>query len=135
MHTFTPPIRSVHRFVSTRLVPWLLILAGGFLGSIARFIIGEWSSLLTGTLFVNTAGSVFMGIFMYESIWLGRFSRQTRLLWGMGFLGAFTTFSSLAVIAAELPPALGLGYFLVTVACGIMGIFAGRHIILYQRGI
>jgi len=126
---------SLHCFISARLVPWLLIFVGGFLGSATRFIIGDWSSPLAGTLLVNTAGSLCMGIFMYESIWLGRFSRRTRLLWGMGFLGAFTTFSSLAVITSELSPILGLGYFLVTVACGLMGIFAGRHIILYQRGI
>ncbi|MGB7787971.1 CrcB family protein [Methanoregula sp.] len=118
---------------SAELVSCTLIFLGGMTGSVLRFVAGEMFSSLPGTLFVNTLGSFFMGIFMYESIYIGRFSRQARMLAGVGFLGGFTTFSTLAVITVQQPPAVSAAYFFLTLACGLGGILAGRSIIVLVR--
>jgi CrcB protein len=115
------------------LVSCTLIFLGGMAGSVLRFGAGEMFSSLPGTLFVNVLGSFCMGIFMYESIYIGRFSRQARMLAGVGFLGGFTTFSTLAVISVQQPPAISVPYFFMTLACGLGGIFAGRSLIVLMR--
>lgn len=57
----------------TGFTPYVLIATGGFCGSVLHFWINAVLSTLPGTLLVNTAGSVLMGIFMYEMIATGRF--------------------------------------------------------------
>jgi len=115
---------------NAELVSCMLIFLGGMAGSVLRFGAGEMLSSLPGTLFVNTLGSFCMGIFMYESIYIGRFSRQARMLAGVGFLGGFTTFSTLAVISVQQPPVTAAAYFFLTLACGLLGILAGRSVII-----
>lgn len=115
--------------------PYLLIAAGGFCGSALHFGINAVFSNLAGTLLVNILGSVLMGIFMYESIATGRFCRHARFLLGIGFLGAFTTFSGLALIAVEQPPVFAIVYVAVTLLLGLLGILLGRTIVaLCHRG-
>lgn len=111
------------------LVPWALIGTGGFCGSVLHYAINALFSTLPGTLVVNTLGSVLMGIFMFESMATGRFSRHARMLIGIGFLGAFTTFSGLAMIAVEQPPALAAAYVAATLLLGLFGIYLGRTIV------
>jgi CrcB protein len=118
---------------SAELISCMLIFLGGMIGSILRFCAGEMFSSLPGTLLVNTLGSFCMGIFMYESIYIGRFSRQARMLAGVGFLGGFTTFSTLAVISVQQPPVISGAYFFLTLACGLGGILAGRSLIILTR--
>jgi len=115
---------------SAELISCMLIFLGGMTGSVLRFFAGEMFSSLPGTLLVNTLGSFCMGLFMYESIYIGRFSRQARMLAGVGFLGGFTTFSTLAVISVQQPPVISAAYFFLTLACGLGGIFAGRSCIM-----
>ena len=111
------------------LTPWALIGTGGFCGSVLHYAISAVFSTLPGTLTVNTLGSVLMGIFMFESMATGRFSRHARMLIGIGFLGAFTTFSGLALIAVEQPPVIAAGYVAATLLLGLFGIFLGRTIV------
>lgn len=118
----------------TELTSCMLIFLGGMCGSVLRFGAGEMFSSLPGTLLVNTLGSFLMGIFMYESILIGRFSRQARMFAGVGFLGGFTTFSTLAVISIREPPVIAAAYFFLTLACGLAGILAGRSVIARVRG-
>jgi CrcB protein len=74
---------------------------GGFVGAIARFVVARWvgSAVETrfplGTLLINVSGSFLLGL-------LGAIVVQKaipnadalRLALGVGFLGAFTTFST-----------------------------------------
>jgi len=111
----------------------LLILAGGFFGSALRYLADELFTTLPGTLLVNFAGSAGMGMFMYASIYTGRFGRHSRLLIGTGFLGAFTTFSALAVITLQQPPVFAAAYLLLNILLGLLGILAGRTAVVGWR--
>lgn len=72
---------------------WLA--AGGFLGAVARhavqsFISAHWSTKLPlGTLIVNVTGSFLLGWVISSSI-----QEPAALFLGTGFMGAFTTFST-----------------------------------------
>ncbi|MEN6609756.1 MAG: CrcB family protein [Methanoregulaceae archaeon] len=116
-------------------IPWIAIALGGFTGSILRFLVDERIVSLEGTLLVNTLGCFGMGLFMYEAMYLGRFGRTTRLFFAVGAIGSFTTFSALAVQTFSAGPAVGLFNIGSNVLFGLLGIAAGRHIILFQRGI
>jgi len=116
-------------------LPYLLVAAGGFCGAVLRFLVDVHVSTLLGTLIVNTVGCVFMGIFMYESIYIGVFSRQARLFFTTGMIGTFTTFSALTVESFQAGAATGSVYLFASILFGLAGVLAGRHIISYQRGI
>ncbi|MBI5553636.1 MAG: fluoride efflux transporter CrcB [Candidatus Diapherotrites archaeon] len=77
---------------------WLIGI-GGFLGAIARYLVGGWiqngiTAFPLGTLTVNFSGSLLLGLIMYSSEYLGFFSEETRVFLTIGFLGAFTTMST-----------------------------------------
>ncbi|HET6514785.1 MAG TPA: fluoride efflux transporter CrcB [Thermodesulfovibrionales bacterium] len=79
---------------------YLIIGIGGFLGAIARFAlasyVGErWGrSFPLGTFVINVSGSFLIGLLM--ALFTERFmvNPQWRLLLVVGFLGAYTTFST-----------------------------------------
>jgi len=77
----------------------LVVGAGGFLGAIARFLIHTWVSGRYGNQFpwatfgINVSGSFLLGLLM--SLVLARIvSDPWRLFFAVGFLGAYTTFST-----------------------------------------
>jgi CrcB protein len=79
---------------------YLLIAAGGALGSIARYGIGSWVAgrmgirFPYGTLIVNTTACAILGFTM---AYLGRhtdISPAWRFLVPVGFIGAYSTFST-----------------------------------------
>jgi len=113
--------------------PYVLIAAGGFAGAVLRWYIDVQIPSMGGTLVVNFLGCFVMGVFMYESIYIGKFSRDTRIFFGVGVIGAFTTFSALAVQSFQAGPVLGMANILANLLLGFIGILAGRHIISYQR--
>jgi CrcB protein len=114
---------------------YALIAAGGFSGAILRWLIDVQIPSLSGTLVVNFLGCVFMGVFMYESIYIGAFSRETRIFFGVGVIGAFTTFSALAVQSFEVSPGIAILNLGLNLVLGLFGIFIGRYFITYNRGI
>jgi len=72
--------------------------SAGFLGSIARWMMGSWFNhafMPWGTLLVNITGSLFLGWFYTVISQRVQISNSVKLAVAVGFVGAFTTFSSL----------------------------------------
>ncbi|PYE55277.1 fluoride efflux transporter CrcB [Deinococcus yavapaiensis] len=82
---------------------WWGIALGGALGAVARFALGAFvaarSPLGTfplSTLVINVLGSFALGLLL-ALVGRGTLSDAWRLWIGVGFLGAFTTFSTFSV--------------------------------------
>lgn len=113
--------------LSTAGVP-LLIVVGAFVGANLRYALGGALPGLIGTLVANVAGSLALGVLLYEATFAGRLSRETRLLLGTGLLSSFTTYSTFVVEAVTAAPALALAYVVGTYALGFAGVLVGREI-------
>jgi CrcB protein len=77
-----------------------MIAAGGALGAIARYALGglvqEWAGARFpyGTLVVNVSGCLVMGVVMTLLTERGVIHPNWRFLVPVGFIGAYTTFST-----------------------------------------
>jgi len=85
-------------------LPILLVGAGGFLGSILRYVLSGWVHRILdnpwfpyGTLAVNVTGSLVIGFLAGLADSRSLFSSEARLFVFIGLLGGFTTFSSLTI--------------------------------------
>ena len=83
------------------LMPYLLVGLGGFIGANARFVVGRIAGTMfdtrfpVGTFVINVSGSFLLGALgtlIAQKAMPG--SETMRLALGVGFLGAFTTFSA-----------------------------------------
>jgi CrcB protein len=78
----------------------LLIGAGGFIGSVARFLVSklntrvEWFSIPIGTLTVNVLGCLLIGFLIGISEKSPILTLEWRMFLMVGLCGGFTTFSS-----------------------------------------
>ncbi len=78
----------------------LLISLGAVLGANARYWLGDWiaqkwgSAFPLGTLVINLTGSFVLGLFMALAMERWALDPRWRLLFAVGFLGAYTTFST-----------------------------------------
>jgi len=78
----------------------ILVGLGGALGSMARYLVSrfagrvEWLSLPLGTLAVNVAGSLLIGILIGISEKSPVLTVELRMFLMVGLCGGFTTFSS-----------------------------------------
>jgi len=112
----------------------LFIAFGGACGAVSRFLLSSWAHRLfesnwpLGTLIVNVLGSFLIGL-LYELIEHQVLHPDWRSVLMVGFLGAFTTFSTFSLdTAAMLEQGLlvqALGYVVAsTVLCIVMAGFA-----------
>jgi fluoride exporter len=74
----------------------LLVALGGALGAVARWAVGQRLPGRRGTLAVNVAGSFALGVLLAQGA-----SSSAYALLGLGFCGAFTTFSAFALDSSE----------------------------------
>lgn len=79
---------------------FFLISAGAILGANARYWVGDWAAQKFGTAFpygtllINLSGSFLIGIFLTLTTERFLIDPRWRLLVAVGFLGAYTTFST-----------------------------------------
>jgi CrcB protein len=105
----------------------LLVAAGGAAGSVARYLVGQAlagapAAFPWGTLAVNAAGSLLLGVVL--ALWPAP-AADARLLLGVGVCGGFTTFSAFAAELVALPPARAAGYAALSLALGVAAVLAG----------
>jgi len=78
----------------------IIVGLGGFFGAAARFIIGLWIGqrwgriFPLGTFFINVSGSFLIGFLMVLFTERFMLNPQWRIFFVIGFLGAYTTFST-----------------------------------------
>lgn len=108
------------------------VAIGGFFGGITRY---ELSALLggDGILYANLIGSFLLAFITYYFIERGLLAAWLNAGIGTGFIGAFTTFSSLATAIVKLESQsviASIGYFLVSslggLALALLGFMLAR---------
>lgn len=110
---------------------FLSIALGGALGALSRYgiaLLFQKQSFPWGTLLVNVSGSFLLGLLMVISI-RDNFSLPLKLFLGIGFLGAFTTFSTFSFETYSLflqkTPYLALGNMALNMGLSLLGVFLG----------
>lgn len=126
------PSRPAHR--QWRLIA--LVALGGAAGTGVReglaLLVPAAGPFPTAIFLVNLSGAFLLGLLL---AWLLRSGpdegrrRELRLLAGTGFLGGYTTYSTLSVATAQLltggDVSVGVGYAVGTVVLGALAAYAG----------
>jgi fluoride exporter len=121
-----------------QLTSLLAIGVGGFLGANARYLTSEWTATRLeawfglshhwGTFLVNASGSFLLA---FLAVWLTErlpVSSALRLMLLVGFLGAYTTYSTFASESLHLlrtAPADGVIYLVTTNVVCLLAALAG----------
>src|SRR3990170_3856189 len=107
---------------------------GGALGTLSRYYVtgrvSDWNGPTgLGVFTVNIVGSFIVGLFLTLSEERFMWPSQLRLLIAVGFLGGFTTFSSLTwetLQMLELRNVAGASLNIgASVVCGLFAVYAG----------
>jgi CrcB protein len=114
---------------------YLLVLLGGAIGSLARYVVGtaimsRFSGRFPlGTLIVNVSGCFLIGVIMTLLSEKPAPHPNWRIFLVVGFLGGFTTFSSFAyetfTAAREGSALVGLMNVLLSVTLGYLAVWLG----------
>jgi CrcB protein len=112
-----------------------IVALGGACGAVARYWIGVWVAtrwpgpLPLGTILVNLTGSFFLGVALTALPRLTADPTSLRLFLGVGFLGAYTTFSTFEYETLRLLEEGEIGSSLVNVItsllCGLLAVWLG----------
>jgi len=108
---------------------------GGFLGANARYLLGgfiseRWGAVFPlGTFVINVTGSFILGFFLayaQDRPWL---EPSARLTFAVGFVGAYTTFSTFEYetmrLLQEREVMLAMLNIFGSLLTGMIGVFAG----------
>jgi len=115
---------------------YLWIALGSGLGGMARHALGTWimarmaGAFPWGTMAVNVAGCLVIGMLAGETKGLGPTARQFATV---GFLGGFTTFSAFSLQAVTLAlggkPGMAAAYVIASVALCLGATWAGMMLV------
>ena len=119
----------------------LYIACGGAIGAVSRFSIGLFMtsvygpSFPFGTLVVNVLGSFLMGCCAAYFSFVHGTTHPLALFIMIGFLGAFTTFSSFSLETLNLilnaQPLVALSNVIINVVVCIIAVTAGMFLVKY----
>lgn len=112
-----------------------LVAAGGALGAVARYLVNRWvadwlgAQFPYGTLAINLSGSFVLGLFLTLLAARGQSATEQRLFFAVGFLGAYTTFSTWtyesAALLADGAPLAALFNLFGSLLLGLLAVFVG----------
>lgn len=119
----------------------LLVMIGGFFGTICRFALDEWiqtnNGFPLGTFLINLIGCFILGWFLTFVSQKKKISPDFTLLTGTGFIGSFTTFSTFSVETLNLFQEglifMGILYVLATTALGLVLAYLGCKLALSRE--
>lgn len=119
----------MHRPLHFSPLPVLLVFVGGGLGTVSRYLIGTLigtpGGLPVPTFIVNLVGAFALGLLL-EGLLRGGIDvgwrQRVRLLMGPGFMGGFTTYSSLCVETVLLNEN---GHYLAGASYAVLSLLAG----------
>lgn len=113
---------------------YLVIGLGGILGANARYLVAGWVTqrfglaFPWGTFLINISGSFVLGFFMAYMLRHPTY-HYSRLFFAVGFLGAYTTFSTFSLESLQLIQngrvLLALTYMLGSSVIGLFGAWIG----------
>lgn len=113
----------------------LLVGAGGFLGAVSRYLVDGWVSNLTGgsfpwgTLVINLSGSFVLGLLFALAVERAALPSSIRPPILIGFIGAYTTFSTLTLESWRLIEdgswVLAIGNIGGSMLLGLVAVVAG----------
>ena len=116
----------------------VLIAAGGAAGAIARYLVQGWAQDLTGgrfpwgTFAVNISGSFLLGVVFAIGIDRAALAPEVRVPVMIGFIGSYTTFSTLMLeswrLVEEGDYLFMLGNLLGSAVVGMAAVVAGLAI-------
>ncbi len=107
---------------------YFIIGLGGFLGAVARYTVALWIGQRWGRIFplgtfiVNVSGSFFISLFMSFFTEKYMVNPQIRLFLVIGFLGAYTTFSTFEYETGNL---IKDGEWFIALANVVLSVIAG----------
>lgn len=114
---------------------YLVISLGGVLGANARYLLGNWvaarygTSFPYGTMLINVSGSFVIGFFLVLITERFVVHPNWRLFFAVGFLGAYTTFSTFSFESVALMQGgswlLGLANIVGSVVLGLVAVLTG----------
>ena len=122
---------------------WLLVALGGAGGSVLRYGVGRLAAsylgptTVMGTFIVNVSGSFLLGLFIALALEKASLSGNLRALVAVGFLGGYTTFSTLSLESVRLvedgelvrAAASILGNLVLGLAAAYIGLLLGRALV------
>ncbi|MCX7990746.1 MAG: fluoride efflux transporter CrcB [Proteobacteria bacterium] len=125
-----------------KLLPYLLVGLGGFLGANARFIAGKLISnslpmqFPVPTFIVNVSGSFLLGLIAYLLNYIKFVNPDyLRYFLAVGFLGAYTTFSTFELETSLLIEKGAFGIALIYIFLSVVVGFICFRIGIYTGGI
>jgi len=117
---------------------YLMVGIGGFLGANARYVVGGWitrhwdTQFPWGTFVINVTGSFLLGVLLAVLNARPTASAHYRLFFAVGFLGAYTTFSTFSYetlrLAQDQSVVTALLNITGSVLLGLIGVVLGAYL-------